>query len=100
MNDEMTLTEYGGTPETGRNRKKQILGGIVLITLLITVALGTYLIQVKQIFKSRASSGPFHITQKTDNGTQKPVTCEGNTCQIQSLEVEISINELEQLLGE
>lgn len=79
--------------------KKQL---IITILLLLGISIGVYLVRLPQIFKSRATQelyNTFQLTQTTDDGETKPVTCEntenGYTCSSDSLDVFLRVDVLE-----
>lgn len=78
--------------------KKAIAAAMILLLGLI---IGVYLVQVQQIFKSKASEediyNAFSITQIDENGVESPVTCNGNVCETNSLEVNFKIDDLNKL---
>lgn len=80
--------------ETIKNYKIQI---IVMVLLLIGLAVGVFLVQKQQIFKSRASSGINAALTVTDlNG--KDLEYQGSgVYNTNSLDVQIGIKDLEQL---
>lgn len=86
-------------------RKQLLLTIIILIGLIAAV----YLVQTKQIFRSKASQeiyNTFQLNQTTPEGEIKQVSCEntqdGYTCTTESLEVnlKVDIDELEKISQE
>ncbi len=76
---------------------------IFLIILLVSgTIIGVYLVQNKQIFKSKASQeiyNAFEFSQTTNQG-QVPVSCSGNSCTTNSLDIQVKVKDLQNLTGE
>lgn len=70
------------------NKLQIAMAAILLLGLVITV----YLVQTKQIFKSRASNTnqSFLVIQNTS--PQQPAECNGNTCTTKTLDITIKPN--------
>ena len=71
--------------------KRNIIGLIIALTLLIAIPLGIYLAQQTQIFKPRASetppAGPPTIKVIVGEG----VTCNGDTCTVKGDKVDLEL---------
>lgn len=85
-----------------KEHKKEV---IITIILLLGLAVSAYLIQNPKIFKSRANQelyNIFTINQIDESGNSSQLSCDGNNCNIDSLDVEIKadIEELERLSQE
>lgn len=81
--------------------KKQILGFIVLILLIITIPVGVYLVQKQQIFKSKASSTPILDAFQIRDSSERVINCSGTnppTCITPTQEVIITVIDLDALL--
>ena len=77
----------------GVNVSKKAL--IFAVFLILGLAVGVYLVQTKQIFKSKASQqiyNAFEITEQDENGQEKRVACVGNECTVESLNLKIKID--------
>ncbi len=48
--------------------KKQIIGGVITLILLIGIGVGVYLVQVQHIFKSRASMEGIEVRTSSGAG--------------------------------
>lgn len=74
---------------------KQNLKTIVLVTVLIIgLALAVILVQTKQIFKSKASTGGYSITSPEESGVLKE---EDGSFSTSSDSIRIEISDLEKL---
>lgn len=81
--------------------KKQIIGAIALLVLIVGVGVGVYLVQTQQILKSKASSNfvnAFEFKDKDGNIIQ----CDGNTspptCTTKSLDIQVKVKDVNSLL--
>lgn len=73
-----------------------IIFAVLLVGLLITL----YLVQHQQIFKGRATTDVYsaiHI-DKPDNEPNSSITCSGNNCSTNTLNVKISIPDVSALV--
>ncbi len=69
--------------------KKQI---IFIVLILVGIAVGVYLVQVQQIFKSKAAinvNQAFEIKDSSGN----VINCNGSTCYTNSQEVQIKLKD-------
>lgn len=75
-----------------RNKTKALL----LFVLTAALALAVYLVQIRQIFHSKASptsiNDAFTITEIGDDGTERRVDCTGISCDINSLNIKIQVD--------
>lgn len=78
------------------NRKKIISIG-VLVILLIGLIVGVILVQKQQIFKSRASLQIYNAFNVGSGEAGKYVNCTGNVCKTNTLNVTISVADLQAL---
>lgn len=70
--------------------KRNIIGLIVVLTLLIAIPLGIYLAQKTQIFKPRATA-PGGSPQPAIKVTGQGVSCIGDTCNVTSDKVDLEL---------
>lgn len=81
---------------------KNKIKALMLFFLVAALVLAVYLVQIRQIFHSKASSqsinDAFTITEIGDDGSEKRVVCNGTSCDINSLNIKIKadINQLTQ----
>ncbi|MCR4305594.1 MAG: hypothetical protein NUV73_00745 [Candidatus Daviesbacteria bacterium] len=81
--------------------KKQIIGAIALLVLIVGVGVGVYLVQTQQILKSKASSNFVDAFEFKDaNGNI--LTCDGSTnpptCTTATLDIQVRVKDVSPLL--
>lgn len=74
--------------------KKQIFAFVGTAVLLFGLAATLYLVQTRQIFKSRAGNEDFTVTSSEAGSS---VSCEGYSCTTDTLKVKIKLN-LDQMI--
>lgn len=81
--------------------KKQIIGAIALLVLIVGVGVGVYLVQTQQILKSKATTNfidAFEIKDANDN----ILTCDGSTtpptCTTSTLDIKVRVKDVSPLL--
>lgn len=87
------LREYFGDLNIS---KKQI---IITLILLIGIAFGVILVQRQQILKSRADVDIQNAFEIRDNEGNS-LDCSGDTCETDSLDVQIKIKDLNSLISD
>lgn len=70
----------------------------VILILVIGLAAGIYLVQTQQIFKPKATAELYSAFEVTSNEPGKTVTCSGSTCQTNTLNINIKLEELNALI--
>ncbi len=78
-----------------KNKKTILVNMVVLLGIIA----GIYLIREAQVLKSRAEqdlSGSFSVSQVKD-GQDQGVNCNGETCNVSSLDVNIKVKDLNNL---
>lgn len=72
---------------------------ITLLILLAGIAVAVILVQREQIYKSRATNENeiYNAFEFSSNEPGKTITCSGNTCQSDTLNINIRINDLNAL---
>lgn len=70
---------------------------LIIILLLAGLVVGVYLVQTKQIFKSRAFTDVNEAFEMTDD-LGNNLKCGGDTCETESLRVNIRIKDVPALL--
>ena len=58
---------------------------------------GIYLVQTKQIFKPKATTDLYNAFSVSSNEPGKEVTCSGSTCQTNTLNINIKLEDLDTL---
>lgn len=73
---------------------------IILVAVLIAgIVVGVYLVQIRQVFKPKAFADVNEAFEVTDDqGNSLKDKCKGDTCQIDSLKVNIRIKDVPALL--
>ncbi len=83
------------TPKAGEAGVIHIFAGLVVLLLIAGIAVGVYLIQKQQIFKSRASSAPIIDALEIKDNEGKVINCDSNVnppvCTISSPDVTIRL---------
>lgn len=77
--------------------RKQIISIILIVILLVGLGVGIFLVQRQQIFKSKASQQLQNAFEITPADPQKTVSCSEGTCQTDTLDVQIKLQDIEAL---
>ena len=78
--------------------KSQKVQLITLAILVAGLAALIYLVQVRQIFKPKATTDLYNAFSVSSNEPGKTVTCTGSTCQTDTLNINIKLEDINALL--
>lgn len=77
--------------------RKQIISIVFIAVLLVGLGVGIFLVQRQQIFKGRASQQLQNAFEIKPADPQKSVSCSNGTCQTDTLDVQIKLQDIEAL---
>lgn len=82
--------------------KKQIIGIVGVVLLMVGLGISVYLIQKQQIFKSRASGGNYINAFEIKDANGNIIQCDGSTtpptCTTNTLDIKVRVKDTAPLL--